>query len=495
MQLHEIVRSIVLKKVYGDTGIEVTGVSSDSRQVQAGDLFVAFRGDHVDGHDYIEQAIARGAVAVLVEKKQEWDIPQVVVPSTRRIAPYVAHSILGFPASSLSMVGVTGTNGKTTTTMLIEHILQKAGKETGLIGTIAQRTSKGELRSSVMTTPESVELVKVIREMNDLGAKYVVMEVSSHALELHRVAGIPFRVAVFTNLTQDHLDFHPTMEAYGNAKGKLFSRLGNAFMPQADGGLQVAVVNADDEWSHRYASDTVQQVITYGIQKPADVQATEVQVKAEGVAFHLVSFAGVADIQLQMTGRFSVYNALAAIAASLALGIGLEETVAALEEVQGVPGRFERVNAGQDFSVIVDYSHTPDSLENALATIHEFCEGKIITVVGCGGDRDRKKRPLMAQIAASYSDFTVLTSDNPRTEDPEAIIDDMEAGLDESLRNKYTRLVRREEGIRYAIHQAKPGDVILIAGKGHETYQIIGTTKYDFDDRMVAARIIQENNG
>ena len=492
MLLRELLRSILLKKVYGTPEIEVTGITSDSRLVQAGDLFVAFRGDHVDGHHFVKQAIAAGAVAVLVEERVEEDIVQVVVPSTRRIAPLMAHQILNFPAHAMTMIGVTGTNGKTTTTMLIEHILQKLGKHTGLIGTIAQRTSQGELRTSVMTTPESVELVKVLKEMRDQGTDYVVMETSSHALELHRVAGIPFRVAVFTNLTQDHLDFHETMDAYGHAKGKLFSRLGNVYDALVDGGLQVAVLNADDKWSQKYAQETVQQVITYGIDQTADIQATDVVIKAGGVSFHLQSFAGDATVKLQMTGRFSVYNALAATAAGIALGLTLEAIVGALEEVQGVPGRFERVSAGQDFAVIVDYSHTPDSLENALATISEFCEGKIITVVGCGGDRDRKKRPLMAKIAALYSDYTVLTSDNPRTEDPEKIIDDMEAGLTTASHDKYTRIVLREAGIRHAIAKAKPRDVILIAGKGHETYQIIGTTKYDFDDRKVATKIIKE---
>ncbi len=495
MRLHELAGAILLKQVIGSMKTEVFGITSDSRQVKEGDLFVAFRGEHVDAHRFVGQAAERGAVAALVEEPVAVAITQLVVPSTRRIAPFVAHRLLGDPTAFMTMVGVTGTNGKTTTTMLLERILIQAGRDVGLIGTIAQRTSRGDLRESSMTTPESVELAKVLKEMRDLGMNTVVMEVSSHALELHRVAGIPFRVAVFTNLTQDHLDFHASMEAYGAAKGKMFGRLGNAFVPLADGGVPVAVLNADDAWSARYAQDTVQQVVTYGIREPADVRATEVAIRADGASFALQSFAGEAHVRLRMTGRFSVYNALAAIAASLALGVPLDVIVRALEVVAGVPGRFERVEAGQSFTVLVDYSHTPDSLENALTTIAEFCEGRIITVVGCGGDRDRTKRPLMAGIATKYSDFTVLTSDNPRTEDPEAIIDDMEAGLGADVRDRYTRIVQREAGIQDAIARARPGDVILIAGKGHETYQIVGTVKHDFDDRKVAASIIKSLNG
>lgn len=495
MLLRDLLRLVVLKQVYGSPDVVVTGISSDSRQIQPGDLFVAFRGEHVDGHTFASQAVAAGATALLVEERVDVSVPQVVVPSTRRIAPYLAHLVMGFPTSSMTMIGVTGTNGKTTTTMLIEQILQVAGKHPGLIGTIAQRTTKGELRASAMTTPESVELVKVLKEMQTLGTDYVVMEVSSHALELHRVAGVSYRVAVFTNLTQDHLDFHETMEAYGLAKGKFFSRLGNDYRPQSDGGLPVAVLNADDPWSVRYAGETTQQVLTYGMNESAAVRATNVAVKPKGASFHLSTYAGEADVSLQMTGRFSVYNALAATAAGLALGVDLGRIVQALEAVKGVPGRFESVEAGQGFSVIVDYSHTPDSLKNALSTISEFCEGNIITVVGCGGDRDRKKRPLMANIATEYSQYTVLTSDNPRTEDPEKIIDDMEAGLVAAQvdQERYTRIVSREAGIAAAIARAKPGDVILIAGKGHETYQIIGTTKYDFDDRLVVRQLIAKS--
>ncbi|MHB1626849.1 MAG: UDP-N-acetylmuramoyl-L-alanyl-D-glutamate--2,6-diaminopimelate ligase [Bacilli bacterium] len=491
MLLKDIFEPIVLKTVHGSQDIEISAVSDDSRRVETGSLFVAYRGAHVDGHSFVQAAVAAGAAAVLVEELCDVPCPQVVVPSVRRVAPYVAHAVAGFPARAMTMVGVTGTNGKTTTTTLIEQILQAYGKTTGLIGTIEQRTNRGELRGSQMTTPEAAELARVLREMRELDTEYVVMEVSSHALSQARAAGVPYRIAAFTNLTQDHLDFHGGMEEYGQAKGKLFSRLGNDFLSSADGFLPVAVLNADDPWSAAYAGDTVQQVVTYGLAQSADVRAADVSITADGASFQLRSFAGDAPVRLQMTGRFSVYNALCAAASTLALGVPLSVIKTALESVAGVPGRFERVFAGQPYTILVDYSHTPDSLENALTTIREFCAGRVLTVVGCGGDRDRKKRPLMAQTALKYSDFTVLTSDNPRTEDPDGILDDMEAGIADAPRQAYTRETLRAEGIRAVLARARADDVVLIAGKGHETYQIIGAAKHDFDDRVVATEIVR----
>lgn len=491
MKLMELTDVILVKKIHGNVDVEVSTITDDSRAVVAGSLFVAMSGNHVDGHDFVAQAVAKGAVAILVEHVVDSPVPQIIVPSTRRVAPILAHRLLGQPAKSMTMIGVTGTNGKTTTTILIERILQEAHKVTGLIGTIEQRTSTHVLRESGMTTPQAIELTNLLKTMHDEHVEYVVMEASSHALELARIAGISYRVAAFTNLTQDHLDFHQTMDAYGRAKGHLFSRLGNDFDPLVDGGLPVAVLNADDPWSAKYENETVQQVLTYGIDNEADVRAKNLHIKAQGVQFVMETFAGNVEIALFMTGRFSVYNALCAAASTLALGIDLDTIKHALENTMGVPGRFERVVAGQPFAILVDYSHTPDSLENALTTIREFCTGRVITVVGAGGDRDKTKRPLMAQMAVKYSDFTVLTSDNPRTEDPEKILDDMEQGVWANP-DKYTRLVSRTDGIRHAILMAKENDVILIAGKGHETYQIIGTTKHDYDDRKVAAMLVKE---
>lgn len=494
MLLRELASLLLLKELHGSGEVAVSGMTEDSRTTKPGDLFVAYRGDHLDGHQYAAQAVAKGAVAIVAEHLVDVPVPQLIVPSTRRVTPLLAHAIYGFPARQLSLVGVTGTNGKTTTTMFIERILQDAGKATGLIGSVELRASNGALQTTSMTTPTTpmpVEFARVLREMADLRTDYVVMETSSHALEQGRSAGVAFRVAVFTNLTQDHLDYHKTMEAYGQAKGLLFSRLGNDFAPCADGSLPVAVLNADDPWSEVYAKATVQQVLTYGIDRSADVRATHLSIRGDGVSFALQSFAGDAQVSLRMTGRFSVYNALAAATAGLALGVPLRDILASLQAIEGVPGRFEPVMAGQPYTILVDYSHTPDSLENALTTVREFVTGNVITVVGCGGDRDRTKRPIMARVAAQYSDLTVLTSDNPRTEDPEAILDDMEVAIKESAQGKYVREVSRQEGIRAALAHAKAGDVVLIAGKGHETYQIIGKTYHDFDDRVVAAEIVR----
>ncbi|KYP81852.1 UDP-N-acetylmuramoyl-L-alanyl-D-glutamate--2,6-diaminopimelate ligase [Ferroacidibacillus organovorans] len=491
-QLRQLADRLVLVKTTGSLDVQISSIADDSRKVKPGGLFVAIRGNRVDGHAYAEQAVARGAVALLVEEACSVSVPQLVVPSTRRIAPIAAQWVLGDPADDMVMIAVTGTNGKTTTATLIEQILLAAGHPTGLIGTIAQRCSGGVVRESGMTTPEAVELANVLREMRDLGTRYVVMEASSHAMELARVAGLSYRVAAFTNLTQDHLDFHKTMDAYARAKGKLFSRLGNRFNTLADGGLPVAVLNVDDAQAITYAADTVQQVVTYGIDHPADVRGRDVVIRAEGTQFVIDSWAGSAEVHLATPGRFSAYNALCATASCLALGLSLQDIARTLSALPGVAGRFEPVRAGQPYAILVDYSHTPDSLQNALETIHEFCSGRVITVVGCGGDRDRTKRPIMARVAAQRSDFFVLTSDNPRTEDPEKILDDMEAGIRDVADERYARITLREEGIRAALREAKPGDVVLIAGKGHETYQILGTTYHDFDDRQVAKKIVEE---
>lgn len=380
------------------------------------------------------------------------------------------------------MVGVTGTNGKTTVTHLIEQILQFAGHRTGLLGTIGKRIA-GQTEEVANTTPEAVELHAIIHGMVEQECRYGIMEVSSHALELGRVAGVRYHIAVHTNLTQDHLDFHGTMENYRAAKGKLFSRLGNTFGDNRSE-MSYAVLNADDENWQYFAEQCAGEFVTYGIDETADVRASDVRVSADGVSFRVHSFAGETSLHLQLTGRFNVYNALAAISVGLLEEIPLEDIVRALEHVKGIPGRLERVQAAVPYTVLVDYSHTPDSLENALKTVREFAEGRVVTVVGCGGDRDRGKRPIMAQVATDYSDLAILTSDNPRTEDPDQILDDMEAGV--RNRANYTRITDRRTAIEQAVEGAGAGDIILIAGKGHETYQIVGRTKFHFDDREVA---------
>lgn len=490
MQLQNLIAPLLIKQVIGDVEIAIDDLTADSRLVKPGCLFVAIRGYTVDGHRYVSQAVEAGAAAVLVEERIEGlAAPQIVVPDTRAAVAVLASVFHRHPSQKMKVIGITGTNGKTTTTNLIDKILIDAGHKTGLIGTIKTRIGDQEFDAK-NTTPDMVELQHIFKQMLDIGTEYPIMEVSSHALDQKRVAGTDYHMAIFTNLTQDHLDYHGTMEVYRDAKLKLFSRLGNQYSDDVRDS-KFAIVNIDDPAAEHFVSATTAQVITYGIDNAADLRAIDVQITATGVSYRLDCFAGTVKFQLQMTGKFSVYNALAATAAGLAEGISLDAIKRSLESVDGVDGRFERVQAGQEFAVIVDYSHTPDSLENALKTVREFAQGQVYCVVGCGGDRDRGKRPIMAGIAAQYADVAVITSDNPRTEDPERILDDMEAGLADVQAGRYVRITDRTEAIRYAVERAKADDVILIAGKGHETYQIIGKTYHHFDDREVAAKAIR----
>ncbi|MED1951591.1 UDP-N-acetylmuramoyl-L-alanyl-D-glutamate--2,6-diaminopimelate ligase [Brevibacillus centrosporus] len=486
MFLRDLLMPLLPATLAGDDSMEITGLTADSRQVQPGYLFVCLTGYTVDGHSYAAQAVQKGAVAVLSEK--DLDVPATIVkvPDTRRAMAMLADRFYGSPTRELKLIGVTGTNGKTTTTHLIDKILRDQSKETGLIGTIHMRI--GEITEEVKnTTPDALDLQKSFRRMRDVNTEYAIIEVSSHALEMGRVRGCNVHTAVFTNLTQDHLDYHKTMENYRYAKSLLFSQLGNSYDPDR---LKTAVLNADDEASELYATVTPARVITYGIDRAADVHATDIEITSKGTSFTVQTFAGSVRMDLKLMGKFNVYNALAATAVGLAEGVSLEAIKGSLEAVAGVNGRFESVEAGQPFAVLVDYSHTPDSLENALITVKEFAKQQIFCIVGCGGDRDRTKRPIMAQIATKYADHTVLTSDNPRSEEPQAIIDDMLAGLSGVAQDRYTAVADRREAIHYAVSLAKPGDVILIAGKGHETYQIIKDQVLPFDDREVAREAI-----
>ena len=490
MRLQELIAPILIKQVIGSDDVVIKDVTTDSRQVTAGSLFVALRGYTVDGHQFVLKAVEAGASAVVVEEAIEGlAAPQIVVRDTRAAIAVLASVFYRHPSKSMKVIGVTGTNGKTTTTHLIDKILMDAGHQTGLIGTIKTRIGDKEFENA-NTTPESLELQSTFKQMLDIGTEYPVMEVSSHAVELMRVAGVEFRTAVYTNLSQDHLDYHGSMEEYRYAKAKFFSRLGNTYGDDLRNN-KFAIINVDDGEADFFAAATTAQILTYGIEKDADIRATNVLVEASGVSYTLECFAGKMDFHLRLTGKFNVYNALAATAACLVEGVTLEGIKQSLEAITGVDGRFESVQAGQDFAVIVDYSHTPDSLENALKTVREFAKGKVYCLVGCGGDRDRTKRPLMAGIAVQYADLAVLTSDNPRTEEPERILDDMEAGVKGTDPERYVRITDRTEAIRYAVERAGADDVILIAGKGHETYQIIGKTKFHFDDREVAAMAIR----
>jgi len=491
MQLKELAGRIAASRIVGDGGVEFGGIQTDSRKVRPGDLFVCIPGFTQDGHDYAAEAAGRGAVALVAERETGAGLPFLLVKDSRRAMGLIASHFYGYPSRQLKLIGVTGTNGKTTVTFLIDRILSDRGHRTGLLGTIHTKIA-GEISAAERTTQEALDLQRVLRVMADRGVEYCTMEVSSHALELGRVNGCRFRIALFTNLTRDHLDFHGTMERYRDAKGLFFSRLGNDYGPDP-GEDRFAVLNADDPVSEYYARLTAAQIVTYGIEKSADVRASEIRTTLSGTAFRLESFAGTAEIRMKLVGRFNVYNALAAAAAALAEGIPLEAVSGSLEAADPVEGRMETVNAGQDFLVLVDYAHTPDGLENALRSISEFAEGNVITVFGCGGDRDKTKRPIMGRIAAEYSDLVIVTSDNPRSEDPEAIIRDIERGLLEAgfPKDRYRIMPDRREAIRAAVREAGRGDVVLIAGKGHETYQILRDRTIAFDDRTEAAEAIR----
>ncbi|PTX51240.1 UDP-N-acetylmuramoylalanyl-D-glutamate--2,6-diaminopimelate ligase [Melghirimyces profundicolus] len=490
MNLETLIGSLMVARVTGNTDVRIEGIEVDSRQVKPGDLFIALKGFTVDGHRYVSQAVEKGAAAVVVEEDPETEdgFPVIRVPDTRRAMAVLADVFYGHPTRQLKLIGVTGTNGKTTTTHLIRDILRDWGRKTGLIGTIHMMVGD-EFYPVKNTTPEAVELQRGFRKMADAGCSHAVIEASSHALHMGRTRGCRFRTAVFTNLTQDHLDYHGSMEDYRAAKGLLFSQLGNDYGDRAEE-QPLAVLNADDQASRRFMEETAAQVLTYGVENPADVRADDIHFHPGGTRFTLNTFRGSAEVDMKLMGKFSVYNALAAAAAALGEGVPLESIRNTLNRVKGVPGRFEAVDEGQPFTVLVDYAHTPDSLENALATIREFARGSVYCVVGCGGDRDPTKRPVMARIAARYSDQVLITNDNPRTEDPRQIIDDMLAGVKNLSEERVKTIFDRAQAIRYAVKSAQPGDVVLIAGKGHETYQEVGGIRYDFDDREVAREAI-----
>ena len=481
MLLNNLLKSITVLNMEGDGSTDIRGICYDSRKVSPGFLFVAVEGFKTDGHNYVGRAVEAGATAVLVQRMVEVPpgVTRVITGDTRKGLAMVSAAFYGYPSRKLLLVGVTGTNGKTTTTNLIASIYRAAGEKVGLIGTIANYIGDRKLEVS-HTTPESADLQEILRDMVNEGVSVAVMEVSSHALSLDRVAGCEFDVAVFTNLTQDHLDFHRDMEEYLEVKASLFRNIGA-------GEKQVpkyAVVNADDPYSTSIAEASGAPVVIYGLSEKADFRAVDIKVTGRGCSFAAVSGKyGSTDLSLRLTGLFNVYNTLAAYTAAVEGGLSPGLVKEALESVPGVPGRFETVDCGQDFTVVVDYAHTPDGLENVLKAAGTVTSGRVIAVFGCGGDRDRTKRPIMGEIAGRYSQVPIITSDNPRTEDPHSIIRDIEEGIKRVVPGGYRVIPDRREAIRVAVSEAGTGDMVVIAGKGHEDYQIIGTQKLPFDDR------------
>jgi UDP-N-acetylmuramoyl-L-alanyl-D-glutamate--2,6-diaminopimelate ligase len=474
------------KRVLGQLPAEIRGVAYDSRKVAPGEIFVAIPGLKQDGRRYVEDALARGATAVVLEGADLLEgrsVARVLVGSARAALARLADAYFGHPSGSLTAIGITGTNGKTTTSFLVDGLLAAQGRRTGLIGTVQYRIGALSIPAG-QTTPEALETQQLLRRMVDEGVTGVAMEVSSHALALSRVEGIDFDVAVFTNLTQDHLDFHVTMDAYRDAKRHLFALLAAGHKP-----TRTAVVNADDASGLAMVADLPLHTLTYGVRGRADVRPTRWSSGAEGIRMNVRTPAGHLDIASPLVGEHNVENLLAATGVGIALGMEPALIARALGSVGSVPGRFERVEAGQPFLVVVDYAHTPDALERTLETARKLRGpgGRLAVVFGCGGDRDRGKRPLMGGIAARLADRVWVTSDNPRSEPPEAIIADIVAGIPGGIAlDRHETIPDRKAAIQRALTWAGAGDVVVIAGKGHETYQIIGSDVLPFDDRAQA---------
>lgn len=488
MLLSRLVKSLSTKESKWTADPDIRSVVYDSRCVSPGALFVCIRGGKFDGHDFIAQVIEAGAAALVVESPErvpaDVAIPVVTVPSARDALPLLANRFYEHPSRRLKLIGVIGTNGKTTTTYLIESMLLHAGHPTGVVGTLGAHMHGIEIETD-RTTPESVDLQALFARMVSEGVEAAVMEVSSHALYMQRTLGCEFDIGVFTNLTQDHLDFHKTLDEYFNSKLMLFREY-----PKSCDKPFTGVVNMDDPYGERVVQATEGKALTYGVRSPADIRASGIHATAQGIEFHAVCPAGEFDVRMTLGGLFNVYNSLAAIGVGVALGLNAGEIKAGLEMVPSVAGRFESVNCGQDFAVIVDYAHTPDGLENVLRSAREIAGNRLLVVFGCGGDRDRAKRPIMGRIASQLADVCIVTSDNPRTEEPQAIIDEVLGGINGSGRASIEVVADRRDAIRHAIEAASAGDIVVIAGKGHETYQVFRDRTIHFDDREVVREML-----
>ena len=482
MKLCDILNGIRVLSATVPMDLEISGIAYDSRQVEPGQLFVAVSGFAVDGHRFIPMALEKGAAVVLCEQIPDGEAPYIQVENTRLALALASANFFGNPAKKMKFIGVTGTNGKTTVTYLLKAVLEQTlGAKVGLVGTI-QNMIGDQVIETERTTPESYELQKLFYEMAQAGCTHVVMEVSSHALVLDRVAGIHFDVGLFTNLTQDHLDFHKTMEEYRKAKAMLFRM------------CDVGVFNLDDPASEKIMAEATCKQLTYGQTHQAALMAEQVQLHADRVEFLARYGTETSRARLGIPGGFTVYNALCVLGAALALGISLDDAVKALASAHGVKGRVEVVpTPGTPYTVLIDYAHTPDSLENVLRSVRGFCKGRLISVFGCGGDRDNTKRPIMGQIGASLSDIAVITSDNPRTEDPNQIIRQILAGIPDTSNCVVEE--NRRKAIRLAMAMAKQDDIIVLCGKGHETYQVLGTEKTHLDEREEVAQALQEQKG
>ena len=480
MKLRELLKDIRVLECSVDLELNIESVHYDSRKVTENSLFVAVSGFASDGNRFIPMALSKGAVAVVTAKKPEEDVPYILVESDRLALALLGCNFYGHPSRDMTMIGITGTNGKTSVTLLLKQVLETClGAKVGLIGTMANMIGD-EIIPTERTTPESFDLQGLFARMRDAGCTHVVMEVSSHAVTLERIGGTHFDVAAFTNLTEDHLDFHKTMDAYCDAKAELFRR------------CDKAVINMDDSYAPRILDAAACPALSISVTGAADLQAKDMELLAQGIRYIAVDAGREIPVNLPIPGRFTVYNSLMVLGIAKQLGISASDCAAALSQAEGVKGRIEVVpTPGMPYTVLIDYAHTPDGLENVLSSVKDFCKGRVISVFGCGGDRDPIKRPIMGQIGVKLADFAIITSDNPRTEDPLAIIDDILKGVDPSM-GPYVVVPERRTAIRYAMDIAKKDDIIVLAGKGHETYQEINNVKYHLDEREEVAAHLAE---
>ncbi|HHW70956.1 MAG TPA: UDP-N-acetylmuramoyl-L-alanyl-D-glutamate--2,6-diaminopimelate ligase [Clostridiales bacterium] len=481
MLLCEILEDVPYMDIKGNIEIDIDEIYYDSRQVTPNSLFFCIEGFQFDGHDFAAEAVNRGATVLVVEKDVPVsdDVTKIFVEDTRLAMALMSANFFGKPADALYMIGVTGTNGKTSITYLVKSILERSGLKVGLIGTITNMIGNRVIVSE-RTTPESLDLQRLLAHMKAEGVDVVVMEVSSHSLSLKRVAGCIFDIGIFTNLSQDHLDFHGTMENYMAAKTELFKH------------SHISVINMDDEYGRTIAKNIDGEIIYYGISSGnCQIYARDIDITHRGVSFTMFLPDDKLRVDLNIPGIFSVYNALAAGAAAYILNIKKDLIKTGLEEVHGIPGRCELLSTDTDYSIIIDYAHTPDGLENILKTARSITENRLITLFGCGGDRDKDKRPIMGEVAGKYSDICIITSDNPRSEDPISIIEDIVPGI-KKTKCPYVIIEDRRKAIEYALKIAQKGDVVILAGKGHENYQILKDKTIHFDEREVVAELLQK---
>ena len=483
MKLKELLAGLTVLEATADLEQNIDSVVYDSRKVTPGSLFVAVSGFASDGNRFIPMAMEKGAALVVTAKRPEQEVPYVLVESDRMALAMLGCNFYGHPAKAMKLIGITGTNGKTSSTLLLKHILEKTiGAKVGLIGTMANMVGD-EIIPTERTTPESFELQALFARMRDAGCTHVVMEVSSHAIALERIGGVRFDVAAFTNLTADHLDFHKTMEHYCDTKADLFRR------------SAAGVINADDDYANRMIAAATCPVRTTSVRGTGDLTAKHLALHADGITFTACMGEQQAPVRLAIPGKFTVYNALTVLGIALELGISLEAAAAALADAPGVKGRVEVVpTPGTDYTVLIDYAHTPDGLENVLSSVRGFCKGRLIAVFGCGGDRDPIKRPVMGEIGTRLADIAIITSDNPRTEDPEKIIADIVPGAERTGKD-FQVVVDRRQAIRHAMSIAQKDDIIVLAGKGHETYQEVGGVKHHLDEREEVAAALMETKG